>query len=140
LNFSGTRLQVAKCNSSSLPLPARESFRSFLLLRARSQLSTLNPQPFQPCVFSLINASRSSNWLIIQHQMKSLSAASILCFTLVASMHGQQSPTERVTEIQAALREAKLDGWLFYDFRHSDPLAYRILKLDEKMFASRRWF
>ena len=55
-------------------------------------------------------------------------------------MHGQQSPTERVTEIQAALREAKLDGWLFYDFRHSDPLAYRILKLDEKMFASRRWF
>jgi Xaa-Pro aminopeptidase len=72
--------------------------------------------------------------------MKSHFAASILCFTLVASMHGQQSPTERVTEIQAALRDAKLDGWLFYDFRHSDPLAYRILKLDEKMFASRRWF
>jgi Xaa-Pro dipeptidase len=72
--------------------------------------------------------------------MKSLFAASILCFTLVASMHGQQSPAERVTEIQAALRQAKLDGWLFYDFRHSDPLAYRILKLDEKMFASRRWF
>ena len=55
-------------------------------------------------------------------------------------MRAQQSPAERVTEIQAALREAKLDGWLFYDFRHSDPLAYRILKLDEKMFASRRWF
>jgi hypothetical protein len=29
---------------------------------------------------------------------------------------------------------------LFYDFRHSDPLAYRILKLDENMLASRRWF
>jgi Xaa-Pro dipeptidase len=69
-----------------------------------------------------------------------LLAVAILCFAFVASMHGQQSPTERVTEIQAALREAKLDGWLFYDFRHSDPLAYRILKLDEKMFASRRWF
>ena len=55
-------------------------------------------------------------------------------------MHAQQSPAERVNEIQAALRDAKLDGWLFYDFRHSDPLAYRILKLDEKMFASRRWF
>jgi Xaa-Pro dipeptidase len=65
----------------------------------------------------------------------------ILCLILVASTHGQQqSPTERVTEIQAALRQAKLDGWLFYDFRHSDPLAYRILKLDDKMFASRRWF
>ena len=55
-------------------------------------------------------------------------------------MRAKQSPAERVAEIQAALREAKLDGWLFYDFRHSDPLAYRILKLDEKMFASRRWF
>ena len=55
-------------------------------------------------------------------------------------MGAQQSPAERVAEIQAALREAKLDGWLFYDFRHSDPLAFRILKLDEKMFASRRWF
>ena len=55
-------------------------------------------------------------------------------------MHAEQSPAERVTEIQAALREAKVDGWLFYDFRHSDPLAYRILKLDEKMSASRRWF
>jgi Xaa-Pro dipeptidase len=66
--------------------------------------------------------------------------AGILCFTLISSMHAQQSPTERVTEIQAALRDAKLDGWLFYDFRHSDPLAYRILKLDEKLFVSRRWF
>src|SRR6266853_3174203 len=70
----------------------------------------------------------------------SILAAGILSFTLISSMHAQQSPAERVAEIQAALREAKLDGWLFYDFRHSDPLAYRILKLDEKMFASRRWF
>src|SRR6266700_4035146 len=64
----------------------------------------------------------------------------VLCFTFVASVSAQQSPAERVAEIQAALRDAKLDGWLFYDFRHSDPLAYRILKLDEKMWASRRWF
>src|SRR6476659_5053132 len=67
-------------------------------------------------------------------------AAGVVCFTFVAGMNAQQSPAERVAEIQAALREAKLEGWLFYDFRHSDPLAYRILKLDEKMFASRRWF
>ena len=69
-----------------------------------------------------------------------LLAAFILCFIFVGSMHAEQSPAERVTEIQAALRDAKLDGWLFCDFRHSDPLAYRILKLDEKMHASRRWF
>src|SRR5215467_13263074 len=70
----------------------------------------------------------------------SLFAAGVVCFTFIPSMHAQQSPAERVTEIQAALRDAKLDAWLFYDFRHSDPLAYRILKLDETMFASRRWF
>src|SRR6266513_1773259 len=70
----------------------------------------------------------------------SILAAGILSFTLTSSMHAQQSPAQRVAEIQAALRDARLDGWLFCDFRHSDPLAYRILKLDEKMFASRRWF
>src|SRR4029453_13175795 len=69
-----------------------------------------------------------------------LFAALIVCFTFVASMPAQQSPAERVAEIQAALRDAKLDGWLFYDFRHSDPLAYRILKLDRNILPSRRCF
>jgi Xaa-Pro aminopeptidase len=54
-------------------------------------------------------------------------------------MTKQISPSERVAEIQRALREAGLDGWLFYDFRKSDPLAYRILLLDRDSFASRRW-
>jgi Xaa-Pro dipeptidase len=69
-----------------------------------------------------------------------LFATFVLCFTFVRLMNAQQTPAERVTDIQSALRKAKLDGWLFYDFRHSDPLAYRILKLDEKMVVSRRWF
>src|SRR5215472_16417172 len=72
------------------------------------------------------------------HKVSSF-ALLVLCCTLLSSMHAQQSPAERVAEIQAALRDAKLDGWLFYDFRHSDLLAYRILKLDETTFASRRW-
>jgi Xaa-Pro dipeptidase len=42
--------------------------------------------------------------------------------------------------IQSALREHKLDGWLFYDHHHRDPIAYRILGLDEDSFVSRRWF
>jgi Xaa-Pro dipeptidase len=46
----------------------------------------------------------------------------------------------RVAEIQRALKDAGLDGWLFYDFRQSDPLAYRILKLDPRQFSTRRWF
>jgi Xaa-Pro dipeptidase len=46
----------------------------------------------------------------------------------------------RVADIQRALTDAGLDGWLFYDFRQSDPLAYRILKLDPNQFSTRRWF
>jgi Xaa-Pro aminopeptidase len=42
--------------------------------------------------------------------------------------------------IQSALREHHLDGWLFYDHHHRDPIAYRILGLDENSFVSRRWF
>src|SRR5258708_28462202 len=41
--------------------------------------------------------------------------------------------------IQNDLRTAKLDGWLFYDFRGRDPIAQRILKLPEGM-RTRRWF
>jgi len=46
----------------------------------------------------------------------------------------------RLGDIQAALAEASLDGWLFYDFRLSDPIAYRILALSEDGMATRRWF
>ena len=41
--------------------------------------------------------------------------------------------------IQSDLRAAKLDGWLFYDFRGRDPIAHRILKLPPAM-RTRRWF
>src|ERR1044071_3197252 len=47
---------------------------------------------------------------------------------------------KRVAEIQAALRGAGLDGWLFYDFRRSDPLAYRLLKPPTPGVPTRRWF
>ena len=34
----------------------------------------------------------------------------------------------QVARIQQAIREQPgLDGWLFYDFRHLDPIAYRVL-------------
>jgi len=55
-------------------------------------------------------------------------------------MRADPTPAERVAEIQKALQAAKLDGWLFYDFRGSDPLAARILKLGEHASGSRRWF
>ncbi|HEV7990091.1 MAG TPA: M24 family metallopeptidase [Candidatus Binataceae bacterium] len=46
----------------------------------------------------------------------------------------------RLEEISRALADAALDGWLFYDFRHSDPLAYRILGLEREGITTRRWF
>jgi Xaa-Pro aminopeptidase len=42
--------------------------------------------------------------------------------------------------IQAALRDAGLDGWLFYDHHHRDPIAAHILGLDEKAHITRRWY
>ena len=42
--------------------------------------------------------------------------------------------------IQSALRESSLDGWLFYDHHHRDPLAARILGLDPRAHVTRRWF
>jgi Xaa-Pro dipeptidase len=41
--------------------------------------------------------------------------------------------------IQSDLRAAKLDGWLFYDFRGRDPIAQNILNLPAAM-RTRRWF
>jgi Xaa-Pro dipeptidase len=44
-----------------------------------------------------------------------------------------------ITGIQSDLRAAKLDGWLFYDFRGRDPIAQHVLNLPEGM-RTRRWF
>ena len=43
-------------------------------------------------------------------------------------------------QIQAALRDASLDGWLFYDHHHRDPIAARILGLDPQAHITRRWY
>ena len=41
--------------------------------------------------------------------------------------------------IQSELRNAHLDGWLFYDHHHRDPIAYRVLKIAPPM-CTRRWY
>ena len=38
------------------------------------------------------------------------------------------------------MRGAGLDGWLFYDHHHRDPLAYSILGLDPAAHVTRRWY
>jgi Xaa-Pro dipeptidase len=44
-----------------------------------------------------------------------------------------------INGIQSDLRAAKLDGWLFYDFRGRDPIAQGILQLPPGM-RTRRWY
>jgi Xaa-Pro dipeptidase len=46
----------------------------------------------------------------------------------------------KLEAIQSALREMKLDGWLFYDHHHRDPIAYRILGLSDSLHVTRRWY
>lgn len=42
--------------------------------------------------------------------------------------------------IQSALRDARIDAWLFYDHHHRDPLAASILGLPDTGLVSRRWY
>ena len=46
----------------------------------------------------------------------------------------------RLTEIQTALREEGLDGWLFFDHHQRDPLAYRVLQFTPGSMVTRRWY
>jgi Xaa-Pro dipeptidase len=46
----------------------------------------------------------------------------------------------RICDIQAALREEHIDGWLFFDHHHRDPLAYRVLQFTPGSMVTRRWF
>jgi Xaa-Pro dipeptidase len=45
-----------------------------------------------------------------------------------------------IPAIQSALRDAKIDGWLFYDHHHRDSIAGNILGLDPHAMVTRRWF
>lgn len=45
-----------------------------------------------------------------------------------------------LSAIQSALRERKLDAWLFYDHHHRDAIAYRVLGLPQNLMVTRRWY
>jgi Xaa-Pro dipeptidase len=44
-----------------------------------------------------------------------------------------------IEALQQAVRDEGVDGWLFYDFRRSNPIAHRVLGISEHAFFSRRW-
>jgi Xaa-Pro dipeptidase len=45
-----------------------------------------------------------------------------------------------LADIQAALRQYGLDGWLIYDFRGSNLLGRRVLGFEDREIKSRRWY
>ena len=45
-----------------------------------------------------------------------------------------------IARMQEQIREAGADGWLLYDFRNRDTIAYSVLGLDAGKFTTRRWF
>lgn len=45
-----------------------------------------------------------------------------------------------IADIQRALREEKLDGWLFFDHHERDPIAYRVLMFRPPAVPTRRWY
>src|SRR5579864_5821420 len=48
--------------------------------------------------------------------------------------------TMNLDHIQQALQTEQLDGWLFYDFRKTNPIAYQVLSLPIEEMYTRRWF
>ena len=46
-----------------------------------------------------------------------------------------------ITKVQTALREDALDGWLLYDFHGSNPIARRVVGMNEtSKLTTRRWY
>src|SRR5688500_16182497 len=92
-----------------------------------------------------LNFRHTENAMRLTHNRRF--AFALFAFTLLLSTAARAQEArpgaeqgKRVAEVQAALRESNLDGWLFYDFRRGDPLAYRILRLPAAGVSSRRWF
>ena len=46
----------------------------------------------------------------------------------------------KIDEIQKRLGEQGIEGWLFYDFRRRNPIAYRALELPDDLIVTRRWY
>ncbi len=46
----------------------------------------------------------------------------------------------KLEAIQEAIREAGVDGWLFYDHHHRDPIGNRILGIEAHAHVTRRWY
>ena len=72
--------------------------------------------------------------------------AALLCAALAQAAAPEKPPAyegltpQRLSRIQRVLQRERVDGWLFFDFRRSDEIAYRLLGLDPAGARSRRWY
>ncbi len=55
-------------------------------------------------------------------------------------MDVKKQKQQTVSEIQKAVRDEQLDGWLFFNFRGSNPIATKILDLPSHVMQTRRYF
>jgi Xaa-Pro dipeptidase len=60
--------------------------------------------------------------------------------TVQAFLCKEEDSRMDLERIQQALRAEGLDGWLFYDFRLANPIAYQVLGLSQEEMYTRRWF
>ena len=47
---------------------------------------------------------------------------------------------KKMISIQKTLHEYEIDGWLFYDYENRDPIAYKVLGIDQGKLTTRRWY
>ncbi len=87
----------------------------------------------------LVEDRRLNVWITATRFMKFLILVLVVISSFALHAFAQDERAVRISEIQSALQNEKLDGWLFYDFRGSDILTPRILKT-ERLGGSRRWF
>ncbi len=113
----------------------------WLLLAARQDYSVLGCKAARVFHETLLRVSICRRTSLGKMRLRPLPLA---CSATIHTGHSTTAKAKiirmNLNAIQSALREHQLDGWLFYDHHHRDPIAYRILGLDEDSFVSRRWF
>ena len=86
---------------------------------------------------------RAAGWLAVAAALAVPSFVPASANASVASVAAAPSASargiEQVARIQRALKARGLDGWLFYEFRGTNPIANRVLLLPPDGGGSRRW-
>src|SRR5688572_16134647 len=120
-DWSGARSDVVRFPSlGRRKILVRDAARTNALLPARRRAC---PSPFGLCnpfrLYDTAGNHQTADWTIApafpMKQKALFVLAAFIAFMSSSIMRANPTPAERVAAIQTALRDAKLDGWLFYD-------------------------